>query len=282
MNKLNFTNTGGFPLDTNILSFMQDAYDLLNALGEMAGDLAILQGCTITGSSVADGVVFINGEVLAFKGGTGTQVVIKEDVTPLPFEDGESKEVEKERYATFGIASVSYAWADFVRINPLKTIQRAVVPVGLISMWSGAVASVPDGWALCDGANGTPDLRGRFIVGAGGSYTPGNTGGEEKHQLSVGEMPTHTHTGSTNSAGGHTHRVKDGEGGSSTNSVFGEHGDSPNFAGADHSRAWVSSTSLVESAGAHSHTLTLNSQGGNSEHENRPPYYALAYIIFKG
>ena len=62
------------------------------------------------------------------------------------------------------------------------------VPVGGIIMWSGAATNVPTGWALCDGQNGTPDLRGRFVLGAGqgAGLTPrtaGEAGGEETHKL---------------------------------------------------------------------------------------------------
>ena len=61
---------------------------------------------------------------------------------------------------------------------------KAAVPAGLIAAWSGAVSAVPAGWALCDGANGTPDLRGRFLVGAGGDYAPGDAGGAATETLS--------------------------------------------------------------------------------------------------
>lgn len=54
-------------------------------------------------------------------------------------------------------------------------------PHGLIALWSGSVATIPLGWVLCDGTNGTPDLRGKFIVGAGGSLAPGATGGTAAH-----------------------------------------------------------------------------------------------------
>ena len=51
------------------------------------------------------------------------------------------------------------------------------VPNGAIIMWSGTVATIPDGFSLCDGSNGTPDLRNRFVVGAGSTYAVGATGG---------------------------------------------------------------------------------------------------------
>jgi len=76
------------------------------------------------------------------------------------------------------------------------------VPRGVIVMWSGSIATIPSGWALCDGANGTPDLRDRFVVGAGSSYSVGATGGENIHTLTVAEMPSHNHTYTDP---GHTH-----------------------------------------------------------------------------
>ncbi|MDR9392671.1 MAG: hypothetical protein RI554_11670, partial [Trueperaceae bacterium] len=76
------------------------------------------------------------------------------------------------------------------------------------TMWSGSVVSIPSGWLLCDGTNGTPDLRDRFIVGAGGAYTVNDTGGADSVQLSGSEMPSHSHgSGSlqTDYAGSHSH-----------------------------------------------------------------------------
>jgi len=65
---------------------------------------------------------------------------------------------------------------------------------GIIVMWSGAIVDIPGGFALCNGNNGTPDLRDRFIYGAGGVLDPGDTGGDT----------THTHTFTTD---GHTHSI---------------------------------------------------------------------------
>lgn len=63
---------------------------------------------------------------------------------------------------------------------------------GMIVLWQGAIVDIPNGWALCDGNNGTPDLRNRFVVGAGDTYDPDDTGGAVDH--------THTFTGD-----GHSH-----------------------------------------------------------------------------
>jgi len=116
--------------------------------------------------------------------------------------------------------TVPQEWTNLVaRDLPTSSISGAVVgstvpapgsaqndslPIGSIVIWSGTVASIPAGWQLCDGTNGTPDLRDRFVVGArqdeGGvaktnisdSFT--QTGGEAYHALTIDEMPAHSHT----------------------------------------------------------------------------------------
>jgi len=62
----------------------------------------------------------------------------------------------------------------------------------MIVIWSGAIVDIPDGWTLCDGTNGTPDLRDRFVVGAGGAYSPGDTGGAATHTHQF-TLPNHSH-----------------------------------------------------------------------------------------
>ena len=65
---------------------------------------------------------------------------------------------------------------------------------GMIMMWSGSIGSIPVGWYLCDGTNGTPNLTDRFVVGAGASYSVGGTGGANSVTLTTNNMPSHTHT----------------------------------------------------------------------------------------
>lgn len=72
-----------------------------------------------------------------------------------------------------------------------------LIPSGVILLWSGSAASIPPGWTLCDGFNGTPDLRDRFVVGADLTYAVGATGGAINH--------THIYTGS-----GHDHTLPAG------------------------------------------------------------------------
>ena len=170
MNRLNFNQSIGFPLETNILSEMQTAWSILNALGSIAGNFTILQGCTVIGTTVSDGVVFINGEVIEFKGGQLQEnVIIVETPTVLEFEDNSEKEVIYTRFATFGVATTQYPWSGFKRfknaveltedkaekttiaalierIEDLESRPVSNVPVGLIAIWGQAANLIPDGW----------------------------------------------------------------------------------------------------------------------------------------
>ena len=134
---------------------------------------------------------------------------------------------------------------------------------GIIVMWSGAINNIPEGWVLCDGTNGTPDLRNRFIVGAGIDYAVGNTGGSKTVTLTTEQIPAHSHT--IEEAGEHRHSI-------SPSWVDASTGYYSNVG--DESR---SATAYTSYAGAHTHTI--GSVGGGASHENRPPYYALAYIM---
>jgi len=77
------------------------------------------------------------------------------------------------------------------------------LPTGIITIWSGSVASIPPGWTLCDGTNGTPDLRYRFILGAGGGFPPGTTSGSSTHTHTfTSDGHYHTLTVAVSNAGG--------------------------------------------------------------------------------
>jgi microcystin-dependent protein len=128
------------------------------------------------------------------------------------------------------------------------------VPKGGIIMWSGAVDQIPVGWALCDGverplSDGTkvtpPDLRDRFVVGAGAMYTVGSKGGEAAHTLTINEIPSHSHQ-LTNLA---IRGLQYGSGSKLTAYDWGM----GNF--------------------------VSDNTGGGAPHNNLPPYYALAYIM---
>lgn len=144
------------------------------------------------------------------------------------------------------------------------------VPSGIITMWSGTYATIPTGWNLCNGTNGTPDLRDRFILGATVESDIGVTGGQHSVALTVDQMPSHNHTGTISTDGSHTHTVTDAYvADTSAGGYNGGTGGDPN----------TSTTRTTSSAGSHTHTVTVNSTGGGQAHENRPAFYKLAYIM---
>jgi hypothetical protein len=148
----------------------------------------------------------------------------------------------------------------------------ASIPSGVIVMWSGSIAAIPSGWFICDGNNGTPNLRDRFVIGAGSSYAVGGTGGSKDAAVIA-----HTHTASTNSAGSHNHNV--GIYRSSREATGLGLGGDAGFRDRVGIFPGLDLTTDTSSAGTHSHTVTVNSAGSSGTNANLPPYYALAYIM---
>ena len=159
---------------------------------------------------------------------------------------------------------------------PKTHTHSGLVPSGVIVMWSGSAAAIPSGWVICDGANGTPDLRDRFIVGAGSSYAVGATGGEASHTLTESEIPSHQHSvnppsASTSTDGDHRHVMRRSTGTGASDAV-------------EVNKSYGTSNQSCGTAGAHSHTVDIpafdsGAAGGGAAHDNRPPYYALCFIM---
>ncbi len=114
MNTLLF-DTGGFPLQTEHLDFLQKSYKELGlAFGGLAGVDCILSGCAVTGSATADGYVSWNGEVYFFKGGTtSSYVILVEETEQEEYEDGNLKDTKVTRYITFGTGIGQKLWSGF-------------------------------------------------------------------------------------------------------------------------------------------------------------------------
>lgn len=183
-------------------------------------------------------------------------------------------------------------------------------PSGGIIMWSGTVANVPTGWNLCDGTNGTPNLVDRFIVGSstdsGATHDIGDTGGTNSLTLAAGNIPSHTHsfsattsgagshnhTGTTSTNGDHYHL--DGEVMDVTAEATYGYSSGPSASRVDQSQSETkSSHAHTSTAGAHNHTFTTSTAsnhthsvsgttgayGSGNAFDNRPAYYALAFIM---
>jgi microcystin-dependent protein len=154
------------------------------------------------------------------------------------------------------------------------------IPLGGIIMWSNyGGETVPTGFALCNGSNGTPDLRNRFIVSSGTSYNVGNTGGSDSVSLTIAQLPSHTHTGTTNTDGSHYHSGiywtnGDHELRNDDFNTSGQSGQTSANRGDGGSGYRTGTTNST-----HNHAFTTNSTGSGQSHENRPSYYALAFIM---
>lgn len=142
-----------------------------------------------------------------------------------------------------------------------------MVPRGAIIMWSGTIATIPIGWALCDGTNGTPDLQNRFILGVPIGQDPGITGGTSLH--------AHTIVSHTHGMGNHTHAYS----GATGAQIQGPAGFCDDSGG-----TYLSGTNHTHSCNGTSNGPSTNTTDGSeqlttSNISNLPPYYTLAFII---
>lgn len=298
-----------FPLDCETLDYLQGLTAMVSVLGNAAGDRVVLCGCesNADGTRRGEGYVFVKtraypeGEVLRWEGGpTGSGMYVREEDVAVNANNVDYPKAYTRRSLAPGIGEENFGWDSFTEIKTLKGLMsenetlRSEMrlmersPLGMVEMWAGA--EVPEGYALCNGqelrksaypdlykaigdrfnagpdANGAglttqegffrvPDLRGRFVVGVHDTDTDyehtGMTGGLKHVTLTANEMPKHTHQYSRWGVGSGDWRAH------GANSY-------PN-ATTDFSKVW----------GGH----TTTPSGGGAAHENRPPYYVLAYIM---
>lgn len=190
--------------------------------------------------------------------------------------------------------------ANDIITNTVFSIVARIFPSGIIVKWSGSVATIPEGYALCDGNNGTPDLRGLMILGAGGAFNPNTTGGSLLTALggaatfnsagtaiTVAQMPVHAHGGATaETTDVHTHKVSGTPGSGNSIANSWAPGNTNNYIlqngepdGWDSGPANNPHFHVVSSEGGgepHSHPVTVP----DHQHvQDRPPYYALAFIM---
>lgn len=305
MNRIEYLQTGGFPLDTNNLNFLQESFKIMQAFGYFAGNFVIISGCQQTGITIANGVIFINGEVLEFRGGNvGENVIIREESVSGTFEDGSFKPIEVTRYASFGTSTTNYPWANFKRGFPTTEIpamrdalqagintqntrndgqdntlvallarvealekRKSFIPVGLIAFWDQPPSvPLPEGWIPYKVAKG----RTLVIVDPDDPDfgEVGIMGGEKSVTLTESQIPAHKHK-VFGGNGMNTAKLTN-----SPNSTAAASGDSPND-NADWNYA-------VTTTGGEAYAGNSSSVGGSGAHNNMPPYMTIYQIKYTG
>lgn len=274
MDKINFLAGEDFPVSTNTFDRLQQATNMAAGLALLGGSNYILSGCVADGDNVTPGVIVIAGEILPFLGGAKmNKLTIRETRTTLDAFDVEYPEAYINRVAMFA-ADGQYNWADFKQVLTNQELENRIANFrsenpGFVKMWSGALNRLDESkYLFCDGRtlnvadypdlayyygkeNDTvfqlPDLRRRFIAGYDNSATDynqiGKTGGEEKHALTSDENGEHVH-------GGVPLKMSDTDRG-------GE----------------LSAFSLDDAP------AQTDPSGLGKPHENRPPFYVLAFVV---
>ncbi len=312
--------TKNFPIDCETLDTLQSNTAVVQVLGNIVGDKAILYGCEpeLNGAERRPGYVFLRtrdfpeGEVVWWEGGpvSGVMNLCKEpvSVTAQGIAFDEAYTIRSLRH---GSGAEEYSWADFRQyktpgqledeirtldqlkdeITTIKTTLDGmyIEPLGIIKMWAGPVDKIPEGYALCDGRSllifdypylhyaisptgsggshfNLPDLRGRFVVGldpGDSEYAQnGNTGGSEAVTLTMAQIPQHDHD---------LHAVN-----YDTSAQWTYPGD---VIFMRESLEWTHKDDRVYSYYHPNAIFQTNSRGSGEAHENRPPYYVLAYIM---
>lgn len=263
MNRINFLGQSQFPWSSDTFDFQSKIIELVAKLSYIGGSTYILTGCeeNVAAGTVSPGVVVINGETLPFTGGQKQNNVYIKEVSRDVMAQGYSfPSVYVTRTVEFGLTTNHMQWTDFKRIDTNQELSQAIadlktelaglrgIPAKAVIMWSGSPSEIPDGWSLCDGRNGTPNLQGMFIVGystTDNDYNAiGNKGGAKDVTLSIAQMPAHTH------------HIK------GSNADNGDPG-----------------TMATTAATQPNEGMRTESEGNGNPHENRPPYYTLAFIM---
>jgi len=226
-----------------------DGTNFVNGLSGSAGNFSVAGALTLSAALSYGGVTLANAVT-----GTGNMVLSASPTfTGTPIAPTAAPGTN-----TTQIATTAFALANGI-------------PSGAIILWSGSIGSIPSGWFLCDGSNSTPDLRNRFVVGAGSTYAVDATGGSAN-----AVVVSHTHTADTASLTGaitgvsfQFNQAGSASGVFTKQTGFDIDGGPFNFLSRPAGQASLDA----------SHTHTINTAGASGTNANLPPYYALAYIM---
>ncbi len=265
--------------------------------------------------TLANITVDAQGRVTAASSGSATftasSIIATLGYTPA----NDTAVVHKAGDTMTGSLTISGAGKNIDVGGTIKQQGNDLVPRGVITLWYGSTSNVPAGWVLCNGTNGTPDLRDRFVIGAGATYNPGNLGGNSLISGTTSAAGGHGHTMSLSSAGSHSHGTITGSttltvdqmpshkhispfnestsggawGNDGTTNNFGSRGGKDNGIDYDNVRDYTSPvgggqghTHGINADGDHTHIGSVSSVGDHTHtlsFDNKPPFMALAYIM---
>jgi hypothetical protein len=235
-------------------------------------------------SPIGNGITFLDnvglplagGQLFTYQAGSSTPLVTYADSSGLipnsnPIVLGTSGRLANELWLTSGYTyklvledssnNVIATYDNIYGILGTTSVTGTSLPSGCIIMWSGAIGSIPSGFYLCDGTNGTPNLRDRFIVGAGNAYSVAQTGGSTD-----AIVVTHTHTATVTDPG-HFHLESVSQTGGGT-------------IGVSQNTNTGSTAATTQTQNSFTGVSVTNASTGSSgTNANLPPYYALAYIM---
>lgn len=301
MNSINFYSGDKFPMYRETLAKIQEIINSVASLALLGGERYILSGCQIKNEIASAGVVILNGEILPFAGGSiQPRVTIIENRKSVEALGVTYPEVYIERRVEFSITG-EYDWSSFSPLNTNLELHNLIKNIkgdapGTVKMWAGQIVKLPSDYKLCNGdelsvveypelfenlgvtfgGNGQttfklPDLRDRFIVGYNSLSTSdynqiGKTGGQKEIALTKEQLPSHDHTTSNTSLFNKlSARAADVDATNTPSGVDSDASDTEYRVGGMSSMQWQDAT--------------IKSVGENKPHENRPPWFALAYII---
>jgi len=306
MNNINFLAKDNFPLSSDVMDFLQSMVKLNANFAALGGQTYILSGCASDGTgNVAPGAVVIDGEILPFAGWSSAsgavpaKAMIEQTSTTLHAFGEDYPEAQTGRAVKLSVSG-TYDWP-FLPVKSNRELQTMIESIkgdapGTVKMWAGLIAKIPNEYRLCNGdilskldypelfdTIGTvfggsgnpnefalPDLRGRFIAGydnADNDYKSiGNAGGQKEITLEARHLPSHNHRditdGSFNKLSARAADIDSSKTPGSTDS---------NEASLEYRVGGMTSGQWSQAE--------IKSVGEDNPHENRPPYFVLAYII---
>jgi len=224
------------------------------------------------------GIPLAGGKIYTYQAGSSTPLATYTDNTGAtananPIVLGTDGRPANEIWLTYGYnykfilktadETTIQTYDNLYGIIGVQATSGATIPAGLISMWSGSIGSIPSGWYLCDGSNGTPNLTDRFVIGAGSTYAVNGTGGASTATLITANLPAHTHTATVTDPGHfHTYSLTVGTSGQGGGGAIAIN----NF------------TTTATSTATTGISVSNASTGSGTSFSILPPYYALAFI----